>query len=365
MRLLLCLAIACLSALFSSGCFSGSPTAKVNGNPSSPKTQRQSFTDNAELIKTVSSPDVDNVNFTNDGKILVLNTQFEGIQMIEIPSLKVLGKFPSPSPSSEKWTLSSDRGRLVYCGKDDHFHTITLPDQQPMQTLDCSKEPIINTFALSPDGKSLVTKHDLDIGGDSQRLTVWDLKTQKKSLEIQLEKLPRRGESTIFQLAYTPDGKHIIAERGGDLWVWSAKTGRRVAQLREETWVDDFAFTPDGKSLATALGRTRKVSFWNLKTWKKEQTLQCQEGRLSTLAFSEDGKYLAMGSCDSDIGLPAHIEIIRLRDKKSLFRVKSGVTQITSLCFRPKHPTQIAVGHHGPDVQLWDLKNALLEAEAK
>ncbi len=63
-----------------------------------------------------------------------------------------------------------------------------------------------------------------------------------------------------------------------------------------------IAFSPDGSLLASA-SRDKTVKLWNLKTGEVTRSIPGAQAQLSSLAFSGDGKRLAIG----DVGLQAQV----------------------------------------------------------
>jgi hypothetical protein len=123
----------------------------------------------------------------------------------------------------------------------------------------------------------------------------------------------------VTALAFTPDGKRLVAGGHHELTVWEAGTGKlgqRVRTRAERSYA--FAFLPDGK-LAVAGGRPgqegdvriydvtaapqkreRDVAFLDGVIDPKVMVAQLLDSDDSVLclALSPDGKHLAAGGCD-------------------------------------------------------------------
>lgn len=108
-----------------------------------------------------------------------------------------------------------------------------------------------------------------------------------------------------WNVAVSPDGKTIVTahglERGGEWWVWNAQTGKVVTKISEPNVVRFVAFTPDGSLLATA-NFDNAVRIYDAKSWKRlAYGFQATGGHtagVNSLSFSGDGKLLATAGLD-------------------------------------------------------------------
>jgi WD40 repeat protein len=110
----------------------------------------------------------------------------------------------------------------------------------------------------------------------------------------------RLRQASPHCLSVSADGR-LVATRAGDqrVWVWDTKTGAPAATLQPSD--DDYfgstfrlAISPDGKTLATCGRGLKAVRLFDVATGK--ETAQLGAGFDSALAFSSDGKLLAVGS---------------------------------------------------------------------
>lgn len=164
----------------------------------------------------------------------------------------------------------------------------------------------VDDIAFTPDGK-----HLLCVGGTKNRfmggeLTAWAVHTWKAARTIEGEDV-----HSLRRVAGSPDGRLWAAgsalSGGGDmdkLYLWDADTGsfvRGFGQIPHD--IQGLAFSPDGDSLAVGVGGDRTVSIWSVADgecrWRKRAHTEANE---LPVVFSSDGSILA--SCgDRNVAL--------------------------------------------------------------
>jgi WD40 repeat protein len=107
-------------------------------------------------------------------------------------------------------------------------------------------------------------------------------------------------------LAFSPDGRTLVASLGdGAVKVWEVAS-RRLLTTLSTNYNRVVAFSPDGKLLAaTHAFRVEKgkvqeagVRFWDTTTWREQPALSGHNDYLFGLAFSADGRLMAT-ACQS------------------------------------------------------------------
>jgi WD40 repeat protein len=169
------------------------------------------------------------------------------------------------------------------------------------------------------------------------------------------------ADRQVRALAMSPDGK-LLASSGDDptIQVWELETGKLVASLRDHTdWVLCLAFAPDGKALASG-GYDGLVRLWDAGSGKKVRDLSAapvpppkqppEVSAVLSLAFSPDGKTVAIGSAD---GL---IRLANVADGKMVRALPGHTSAVAGLAF---HPGGKLLASAGKDrtVRLWDPTN--------
>ncbi|OWK36540.1 WD40 repeat domain-containing protein [Fimbriiglobus ruber] len=179
------------------------------------------------------------------------------------------------------WDLKTWRLRTRFHG---HHATMRSPGQPPYlgSTSVCS-------VAFAPDGRTLATC------GYENRIRFWDAANEFRELD------GLDGHTgAVMRLAYYPDGSRLVsASYDGTAIIWDLKTRKPAHTLKLKNvsqWKVDVAVSPDGKTIATA--DNVEVRLWDTATGEALETLALPYPEASCVAFSPDGKYLAVGFDD-------------------------------------------------------------------
>jgi WD40 repeat protein len=108
------------------------------------------------------------------------------------------------------------------------------------------------------------------------------------------------GESAIYHVAFSPDGKTIVtAGREGAVHLWNANNGQLLHTLAGHTdRVLHVAFSPDGQRVITA-SRDNIVCLWQVKSGQIFHSLAGHTGPVYHAAFSPDGQRVITASRDN------------------------------------------------------------------
>src|SRR5262249_11331403 len=104
----------------------------------------------------------------------------------------------------------------------------------------------------------------------------------------------------VRALALSPDGRRLaVSCHEGAVALFDLGTGKQLwIRKDEERDVWGVAFSLDGKMLATADGRGRVITLWEVETGKERQTLKGPKWGGGSVAFAPDGKTLLSGAGD-------------------------------------------------------------------
>lgn len=165
-----------------------------------------------------------------------------------------------------------------------------------MPRIELEKNQICNVYALaySPDGKHLVA------GYNNNLVRIWDITTGEMVRTL-------KGHSgVVWSVAYSPDGKTIISGSADrTVKCWDAETGNLIRTLPSkkgdkghDSIVSYVTFNPNGTYIASG-SSDKSVKFWDASTGMLLQTLANTHSKtIAAISYSNSGRYVATASWD-------------------------------------------------------------------
>ena len=203
---------------------------------------------------------------------------------------------------------------LVSGGYDGKLTWYDTAEKKILRTHDAHTKWIRKVIA-SPDGTTIASI------ADDMACKLWDAKTGKLVHELKghKEKTPNDFTSMLYAVTYSADGKLLATgDKVGHIVVWDVQTGKQLGTCEAPvmyTWdkvqrlhsiggIRSLAFSPDGKALAVGgMGKVGNIDHLEGKArvevfdWKQgKQTAEFPgdkfAGLVNRLAWAPDGSWL-------------------------------------------------------------------------
>jgi WD40 repeat protein len=138
----------------------------------------------------------------------------------------------------------------------------------------------------------------------------WDLSKGGAEMELLQNSARKDFDEPTFALAVSSNASRLAtghekgSEGAGRVILWDLSTGTQLnSEERIHAQVTALAFSPDGRTLAIGV-KSGKIYFWAVdgKT-EPQETLRSHKAAVYTLAFSPDGRTLVSGSNDGTVRL--------------------------------------------------------------
>lgn len=195
-------------------------------------------------------------------------------------------------------------------------------------------------------------------GGADGKIHVWAFPADERKHTFD-------AGSAVRALSIDPAGKVIAsAAEGNEIQLWDADSGKAGQKLAGPTdWTLALAFAPDGKTVAAG-GYDGSLRVWEVGSGKKVVEVKAQAATVpnqpppsanvvNSLAFSPDGKTIAVGGSDSQVHL------FQTGDGKLIRSMPGHTSAVAGLAF---HPSGALLASAGKDrtVRLWNPANGQL-----
>jgi RNA polymerase sigma factor (sigma-70 family) len=282
--------------------------------------------------------------FSRDGKSLVSGGTDEAVRHWDLATGKQINNWEGHREYISSIIFSPD-GKTV--ASASHDNTVRLWDPatgKQLRQLDGLPEAVFHAVVFSPDGKTLATCGS-DLGKD-RGIRLWDTASGKE-----VRRLLGRTDHVASMAMFSPDGKTLVST-GIDKTIrrWNPSTGEELSVWKTRVRVAALAFSPDGKLLALAEWGN-SITLCDAATGRAIGELPGYRDKVNSVAFSPDGKTLASAGFDGTVRLWD----VTVPDKaRELRRLKGHQYTVRCVAFAPggRH---VASGGSDGTVRLWEV----------
>jgi WD40 repeat protein len=243
---------------------------------------------------------------------------------------------------------TSHDGTQVLSGGDNTLKLWNMQTGQLLRTF-VAGEFKIRAVAFSQDGKHV-------IAGSGTGITRWDAVSGQLDYQIKAES---ENPSQYVRTWFSPDSALVLSQNNDFvLQLWDAATGQQTRRLQTEgryIGVEQIAFSPGNAHLLlyglefVDGGHIFEFSLWDASTGRLIRKLS-NEDLVMSLAFSPDGRSIAIGNYSGTIELRGLEEPVRPR-------MLSGHSEpVVSLRFSPDG-RRLVSGSDDNTMRLWEVDN--------
>jgi WD40 repeat protein/tRNA A-37 threonylcarbamoyl transferase component Bud32 len=265
---------------------------------------------------------VSSLAFSGDGLRLAAGCDDGTIRIWDVASGMSLGLLRDPQDREIRTIVFAPDSKSIISIAEDELKIWKAAPRQPAVTMETHQEwggpPV-----FSPDGKWLVTSGATNWERGPTGSTcagIWELPSRQKRFELVLK------QAEALAAAFSPDAKLFVLGQGHSnvLHVWETRQWEKAStppealvNLTNDFETGSIAFSPDGAIMATAglyfplesARATNRLAFWQVGSWRKLGILRDAEigatahEAAATVAFSNDGRLLAVGHRDGAVRL--------------------------------------------------------------
>ena len=317
--------------------------------------------------------------FSPDGSILAIGSRDGTILLWDVEAGRQRGLPLEGQGPVNQLAFSPDGRTLAAAG--DRVILWNLEERVPSEplvsdVLDENAMFVESYLAFSPDGALLAIATCSWLDGYSEcsasDIRFWDVARRQPLGPPLLEQGSDLIDIGFTSVAFNPEGNQLVSgttHKGVLVWHVSSTQPPAALVVEQITLPEElpssiFALSPDGTSLAFAALEGSEVVVWDVADNRQQAALTGFTGRVTSLAYGQDGTMLAAAACGSQAD-----EISCEQSEIRLWEVKSGAASgsplvvddefVSSLAFSPDGSILATSG--GPDngITLWDVVTGL------
>jgi len=259
----------------------------------------------------------------------------------------------------DKLALSPDGTLIASAGQSPEIHVWRRGDKayEPLARL-ANHESDIRSVAINPVDSQVIAS-----GDENGIVKLWRV---GEAAPFRTLSAYAPNEGFVFNIKFSDNGQTLFSSsfhythQKKAIRGWQTESGTLICAtqfIRE--WIVDF--NPDQNLVATAVLNSsvkRDVQLRSVTDGKELRHFVASRGTISTGAFSEDGKLLALGIEEEP--WKWKVEVWRTDDGKMLGEpLSKELSKVESVAFSPDG-VFLAVGQTDGSINLWNVRNGLM-----
>lgn len=286
--------------------------------------------------------------FSPDGKTLASGDvslgMDEGVVIIwDVKTSALKWKITGQKRMIAELTFSPD-GKAIAVGSDN----LTLWNLKSRKVIRRWPDFLVSSVSFSPDGQSLAGACHVD---NIIKVKIWDIKSGK------LQRSFKSRDDGQALLAFSPNGKLLACAFADSIKVWDIKTGKLKYSFTNEEVLAQISFGSASNVLYLVASNTTLKSL-NIDTKKAQSIPTPKLNYISNAAFSMKGNYVTATWHTGSFGsVSGAIQLWNTQNGKLLCTLTRNVDPMSSLAISNDGKFIAAGGAEGYNgIQIWSVK---------